>query len=88
MRCWPRHGMPTSQRLVETVQYMSCAFGVAYQRAGIQTALGTSGDALHDVVSESLLLGSACGPIDRPRFTARPDARIAVVPFAEGVNIP
>jgi len=65
-------------------QYTSLAFGRRCREAGVRPSMGSVGDAYDNALCESFFATLECELLDRQRFRAPIDARLAVFDFIEG----
>ena len=65
-------------------QYTSLAFGARCREAGVRPSLGSVGDRFDNAMCGSFFATLECELLDRRRFTAKAEARIAVFRFIEG----
>jgi putative transposase len=69
-------------------QYTSVAFGKRCREAGVRPSMGSVGDAYDNALCESFFATLECELLDRRRFAAQAEARIAVFDFIEGFYNP
>jgi putative transposase len=77
----PRHVIHHSD---QGCQYTSLAFGGRCREAGVRPSMGSVGDAYDNALCESFFATLECELLDRDRFRAGADARLAVFDFIEG----
>ena len=65
-------------------QYTSVAFGKRCKEAGVRPSMGSVGDAYDNAMCESFFATLECELLDRRRFRAQAEARMAVFTFIEG----
>ncbi len=65
-------------------QYTSIAFGNRCQAAGVRPSMGAAGDCFDNALCESFFATLECELLDRRRFQAQAEARMAVFEFIEG----
>jgi putative transposase len=65
-------------------QYTSIAFGQRCREMGVRPSMGSVGDAYDNALCESFFATLECELLDRTRFKAQVDARLAVFEFIEG----
>jgi putative transposase len=65
-------------------QYTSIAFGARCREAGVRPSMGSVGDAYDNAMCESFFATLECELLDRHRFPAQVEARMAVFDFIEG----
>ncbi len=65
-------------------QYTSIAFGLRCGEAGVRPSMGSVGDAFDNAMCESFFATLECELLDRNRFRAQVEARMAVFQFIEG----
>jgi len=71
------------RRPFESAQYTSIAFGNRCREAGVRPSMGSVGDAYDNALCESFFATLECELIDRRRFRAQAEARMAVFAFIE-----
>jgi putative transposase len=69
-------------------QYTSIAFGLRCRGAGVQPSMGSVGDCYDNAMAESFFATLECELLDRVRFRAQAEARIAIFDFIEGFYNP
>jgi putative transposase len=69
-------------------QYTSVAFGKRCREAGVRPSMGSVGDAYDNALCESFFATLECELLDRRRFAAQAEARIAVFDYIEGFYNP
>ena len=69
-------------------QYTSIEFGKRCREAGVRPSMGSVGDAYDNAMAESFFATLECELLDRYRFKAQAEARIAVFEFIEGFYNP
>jgi putative transposase len=65
-------------------QYTSIEFGARCREAGVRPSMGSVGDAYDNALCESFFATLECELLDRHRFPAQIEARMAVFDFIEG----
>ncbi len=65
-------------------QYTSITFGLRCREAGVRPSMGTVGDAYDNALCESFFATLECELLDRSRFRAPAEARLAVFDYLEG----
>ena len=65
-------------------QYTSLAFGKRCKEAGVRPSMGSVGDAYDNAMCESFFATLECELLERRRFVAQAEARMAVFSFIEG----
>jgi putative transposase len=65
-------------------QYTSIAFGLRCREAGVKPSMGTVGDAFDNAMAESFFATLECELLDRRKFRAQAEARMAIFEFIEG----
>lgn len=65
-------------------QYTSLAFGKRCKEAGVRPSMGSVGDAYDNAMCESFFATLECELLERRRFTAHAEARMACFSFIEG----
>ena len=65
-------------------QYTSIAFGLRCREAGVRPSMGSVGDCYDNAMCESFFATLECELLDRRRFAAQAEARLAVFEFIEG----
>ena len=76
------------RRPVEPSQYPSLAFGGRCREAGVRPSMGSVGDAYDNAMCESVFATLECELLNRRRFAAQAQARMAVFTFIEGFYNP
>ncbi len=84
--------MAVAQRKPESVvhhsdhgcQYTSIAFGLRCREAGVKPSMGSVGDAYDNAMCESFFATLECELLDRRKFHAQAEARMAIFEFIEG----
>jgi putative transposase len=65
-------------------QYTSLAFGKRCKEADVRPSMGSVGDAYDNAICESFFATLECELLDRRRFAAQAEARVACFSFIEG----
>ena len=65
-------------------QYTSIAFGLRCREAGVRPSTGSVGDCFDNAMCESFFATLECELLDRRRFRAQAEARMAIFDFIEG----
>ena len=65
-------------------QYTSIAFGLRCKEAGVRPSMGSVGDAYDNAMCESFFATLECELLDRRKFKAKAEARMAIFQFIEG----
>ena len=65
-------------------QYTSIAFGLRCKEAGVRPSMGSAGDCFDNAMCESFFATLECELLDRQRFRAQAEAKMAVFQFIEG----
>ena len=65
-------------------QYTSIAFGRRCREMGVRPSMGSVGDAYDNALCESFFATLECELLDRRRFQAQAEARLAVFEYIEG----
>jgi putative transposase len=76
--------MDVLQRLVESTQYTSVAFGERCKKMGVRPSMGTVGDAYDNAMAESFFATLECELIDRRSWPTKTEARMALFSYIEG----
>lgn len=72
------------RRPVESTQYTSIAFGNRCKEAGVRPSMGSAGDCYDNALCESFFATLECELLDRRKFRAQAEARMAIFEFIEG----
>jgi len=65
-------------------QYTSVAFGLRCKEANVRPSIGSVGDAYDNAMCESFFATLECELLDRRKFRAKAEARMAIFEFIEG----
>jgi putative transposase len=84
MAIWQRRPDDVIHHSDQGSQYTSIAFGNRCREAGVRPSMGSVGDAYDNALCESFFATLECELIDRRRFRAQAEARMAVFTFIEG----
>jgi transposase InsO family protein len=84
MATWQRRPKEVIHHSDQGTQYTSIAFGLRCKELGVRPSMGSVGDAYDNAMCERFFATLACGLLDRNRFTAQAEARMAVFDFIEG----
>ena len=71
------------QRLIESIRYISVAFGERCKKMGVRPSMGTVCDAYDNAMAESFFASLACELIDRKSWQTKTQARLALVTYIE-----
>ena len=89
MAVWQRRPESVIHHSDQGCQYTSIAFGLRCKEAGVRPSMGSVGDCYDNAMCESFFATLECELIEqRPRFTTRPEAKMAVFDFIEGFYNP
>ncbi len=69
-------------------QYTSIAFGLRCKEADVRPSMGSVGDAYDNAMCESFFATLECELLDRRKFQAKAEARMAIFQFIEGCYNP
>jgi len=85
---WQRRPKEVIHHSDQGTQYTSIAFGLRCKELGVRPSMGSVGDAYDNAMCESFFATLECELLDRNRFTAQAEARMAVFDFIEGFYNP
>ena len=88
MATWQRRPKDVIHHSDQGTQYTSIAFGLRCKELGVRPSMGSVGDAYDNAMCESFFATLECELLDRNRFTAQAEARMAVFDFIEGFYNP
>jgi putative transposase len=88
MATWQRRPKEVIHHSDQGTQYTSIAFGLRCKELGVRPSMGSVGDAYDNAMCESVFATLECELLDRNRFTAQAEARMAVFDFIEGFYNP
>ena len=88
MATWQRRPKEVIHHSDQGTQYTSIAFGLRCKELGVRPSMGSVGDAYDNAMCESFFATLECELLDRNRFTAQAEARMAVFDFIEGFYNP
>jgi len=71
------------QRLIESTQHTSIAFGNRCKERGVRPSMGTVGDAYDNAMTESFFATLECALIARRSWKTKTEARLAVFTWIE-----
>ena len=84
MALWQRRPEDVVHHSDQGTQYTSIAFGKRCKEAGVRPSMGSVGDCFDNAMCESFFATLECELLDRRRFQAQAEAKMAVFEFIEG----